>query len=510
MTDGKELFEQALEHIGRLEYAEAETKLQRSAHIEARPSVLSNLAACQLKLNKFEEAVQSYKNIIELDLMNVDAQYNLGTTLHKLGRYQEAVYVFNRAEWLAEYESVRIPGGYKTFINILVNRALSLIKLKRYEDALDDLSESYSMDPEAEKLYNIGNVYMKMMDFDKAQKSFADAVKFQKQFESAPEYVEAAWNLSLSKLIQNNYEEGFKDYEVRFKRFELEEKNHHEDFIPPNIPKWNGESLSGKKILLWAEQGLGDCVMFFRFAIMGAKTFGTNYPDRVCLRVPQPLKDYFKGWNFDIITPDDPTPEGIDYHYPLMSLPHAFKTTVGTIPLPISSSSDTKVIENKTEKVIGLCWQGSSELEKTSPSHKGRSVALELLEGLAEIPNIRFISLQRGFGSEQLKKQSKKFKQKFVDNYIELSSNVNISETCSQIRACDLVITIDSLVAHLGGSHGIPTWILIKKIPDWRWGLNSIHTPWYSSVRLYRQEIEDDWTHVIEKIVADIKFRFKD
>ena len=109
-----------------------------------------------------------------------------------------------------------------------------------------------------------------------------------------------------------------------------------------------------------------------------------------------------------------------------------------------------------------------------------------------------------------MKKQSKKFKQKFVDNYIELSSNVDISETCSQIRACDLVITIDSLVAHLGGSHGIPTWILIKKIPDWRWGLNSIHTPWYSSVRLYRQEIEDDWTHVIEKIVADIKLRFKD
>lgn len=510
MNSGKELFEKALENIGKQDYAEAEINLRRALYFEKRPSVLSNLAACQLKLNKFEDAVQSYKDLLELDLKDIEKLpilYNLATAFTKLGQHEDAVYTFNRAEWWAEYYKNLGGSALSTYMDILINRAISFIELKRYQEALDDLSKSYLLYPEAQKLYNIGNVHVKMLNFDKAENCFAEAVRFQRQFESAPEYVEAAWNLALSKLIQNKYEEGFKEYEIRFKRFELEEKNYHEKFIPPHIPKWNGESLAGKKILLWAEQGLGDCIMFSRFAVAGGKTFGTNYPDRICLRMPHVLKDYFKDSNFDIITPDDATPENIDYHYPLASLPYAFKTKIDSIPLPFSSSADS-IIEKNSEKIIGLSWQGNPDLEKTSPNHEGRSIPLKLFEPLAEIPNVRFISLQRGFGAEQLKAVSKKFKSKFVDNYIELSKNDNILETCSQIKACDLVISIDSLVGHLGGSHGVPTWILIKKVPDWRWGINSTHTPWYSSVRLYRQEIEDDWKHVIEKIAVDIKASF--
>jgi hypothetical protein len=295
--------------------------------------------------------------------------------------------------------------------------------------------------------------------------------------------------------LLGNFEEGWREYEWRWRHEEISQISGIRYF---EQPLWLGkEPLKNKTILLYAEQGLGDTIQFCRYiplvGALGAK---------VILEVPASLVHLLK--NLDgvgqIVARDDKLP-GFDYQCPLLSLPLAFKTTLDTIPLcPQIITNKGKValwkglLGQKVKPRIGLVWSGST----THKNDHNRSLTLtKLLPYLS--PNYEYVSLQKEVRDID----------KGLLNGDEVIKNFgailqDFTDTAALCELMDLVISIDSSVAHLAATMGVPTWLLLPYNPDWRWLLDRDDSPWYPSLNLYRQPIIDDWSSVLEKINVNL------
>jgi hypothetical protein len=356
-------------------------------------------------------------------------------------------------------------------------------------DALDCYNTAIQLDASCAEAYNNKGLILKeLKDYEDSLHAHLKAVELN------PNHGTFHWNLSLLYLLQGDFKRGFAEYEWRWKDEEISAISGKREFPQP---LWLGDRpLEGKTILIYCEQGLGDTIQFSRYVPL-LHHLGCH----VILEVQAPLIPLFKNIPGiqQLIPFGQPLPE-FDYQCPIMSLPLAFGTTLETIPptQPIHLET-TKIAEWESrlgpqkKPRIGLVWSGST----THKDDRRRSIVLkDYLEHC--IPDFEYISLQK-----EVRKQDQGILAQSDIRHFE-DHLQDFSDTAALISLLDLVVTVDTSVAHLSASLNKPTLILIPYSPDWRWMLDRDNSPWYPSVKLFRQPALGDWKSTIQSLFDDI------
>jgi len=440
----------------------------------------SNRGNALQELKRFDEALTSYDKAIGIKPDYADAYSNRGNTLKELQRFEEALAGYDKA--------ISIKPD---FAEAYSNRGNALKELQRFEEAVASCDRAISIKPDfAEAYSNRGLALQGLKRFEEALASYAQAISIK------PDYAEAHWNLSLCNLLGGNFKDGWQGYEWRWKSEEISKTLGVRNF---SQPLWLGaESIKDKTILLHAEQGLGDTIQFCRYAQLVAELGA-----KVLLEVQHPLVTLLKDLEgvSQIIARGDALPT-FDFQCPLLSLPLAFRTELHTIP-PVSQNitSDSEKVTKwqtklgeKTRPRVGLVWSGST-------GHKNdHNRSLTLSQLLPHLPsNIEYVCLQkelRGIDKELLAQHAEI---KYFGDALK-----DFTDTAALCELMDVVISVDTSVAHLAGTLGKLTWVLLPFSPDWRWLLDRDDNPWYPSAKLYRQEKINDWDRVFESIKADL------
>ncbi|MCX6927408.1 MAG: tetratricopeptide repeat protein, partial [Verrucomicrobia bacterium] len=332
---------------------------------------------------------------------------------------------------------------------------------------------------------NLGSVLREVGRLDEAVETLQHAIQLQ------PDCADAHWDLGVAQLLQGDFAGGFAEYEWRWRRT---------DFLPRQFaaPLWCGENLAGRTLLLHAEQGAGDAIQFVRFARLVA-ALGA----RVVLECPRALAALFESVEGvqRVIAQGDPLPN-FDWHVPLLSLAHRLGATLNSLESRVPylrPPPDRKALLPPTRGNhpaalrVGLAWRGH-------PLHRNdgrRSISLTALEPLFAATDVAFYSLQvaptADFSGEATRQ----------DALINLENLIHdFSDTAALIDQLDLVIAVDTSVAHLAGALACPVWLLLPFAPDWRWLLDRDDSPWYPTMRLFRQPAPGDWTSVVQSVRA--------
>ncbi|MES2352966.1 MAG: tetratricopeptide repeat protein [Pseudomonadota bacterium] len=460
-----------------------------------------------------ESALVSYQMALQIDSTHPRAMNNCAVLLIARGELQEAELLLQRflrfnsndaKGWgnLAHIQSLRKENRlalvfFERAIEInsalphfYLGRCAVLLQLRRIDDAIADARQHIQLAPERSEGHGLlGNALW-------ANNQFLDAVSAcRRAIELDRNNANAHFILGLCYLTLGDYKNGWQEYEWRPKS--ANDLDHQ--YV---IPRWDGSPLSGRRLLINAEQGLGDTIQFLRFLKLVQDEDVTIHCQNGLVRLlsASPLvKHVIEHENFD---PEKQ--QEFDLHFPLLSLPYLFeqdeKKFGFTAPL---FSIDSALIEHWRERLssddhfrVGFIWAGStSHLMDTF-----RSLTLEAFAPLTKIQSVTFYSLQKGSPSNQA--FSPPPGMQFVDLSPELHDFV---DTAAIIMNLDLVITVDTAVAHLAGSLGRPVWTLIATKSDWRWQINREDTPWYPSMRLFRQRTEGDWTEVMTRVAAALR-----
>jgi tetratricopeptide (TPR) repeat protein len=443
------------------------------------------------EFNRFNEALESYDLAIKINPNYADAFFNRGIILQELKRFDEALESYDLA--------IKINPNY---VDAFVNRGNTLQELKRFYEALESNDLAIKINPNfAELFYNRGIILQELKRFDEAFDSYDFAIKIN------PDYADAYWNKSLSLLLLGKVELGWQLFEWRWKREPL--LLHSRCF---SQPLWLGqEELHGKTMLLHAEQGLGDTIQFCRYAKL-VKARGAH----VILEVPQALVGLLSQLEgVDELIPTGSTLPDFDYHCPLMSLPLAFKTELNSIPsstkyisADLNKSKEWRHKLGPTEKLkVGVVWNGGfrANQPKVWSVNERRNIQLSIFSSYLKDVDVDFYSLQKGDPAES------EIKGRELDfwpngNFYNFMGEVNdFTDTAALIDNLDLVIAVDTSTAHLAAAMGKPTWILNRFDSCWRWLLDRNDSPWYESVKLYRQDESRDWAAVMTQVVQDLK-----
>ena len=482
--------------------------------IELRPNypeALNNLGNALQKQGQIPQAIANYRKALELKPNFVEALSNLGAVLKDQHKLPEAVSCLEQA--------VSLNDGFAEIHNNLGN---AYQEQKRHEDAIACYLRAVELKPDmAEVRSNLGNMLQYMGDFEGAFEQFHKAIEVQPDFagvynnlgityrnsgqvqeafaaydraiELKPDFVEAHWNKALNYLLMGDFAQGFAGYEWRFKWTRFIEQNPARTYAQP---RWQGESLAGKTILLYSEQGMGDTIQFIRYIPLVAAQGG-----RIVLECHPPLKQLFQNYpGLDrFVSYGEPLPE-FDVHAPLMSLAYIFRSTQETIPrtVPYLSAPTTPQLpppHQPTDLKVGLVWNGNPE----NPYNRHRAVPLKDLLFLAELPGITVYSLQKEPTPEDLERLQAQ------PQIVDLRSQLNdFTDTAALINQLDLVISIDTAVTHLAGALGKPVWLLLPYAPDWRWMLERPDSPWYPTMRLFRQTVYGEWDGVLHAVQTAI------
>lgn len=274
---------------------------------------------------------------------------------------------------------------------------------------------------------------------------------------------------------------------------------------PRNASPWRGESLAGKVLLVQAEQGLGDTIQFCRFASM-AEAQGA----KLVLQVQDRLVRLLQTLPFPVrVVGTEQAPPACDYHELLLSLPHRLGNVVpATIPYIAAEPDKARLWRAKLGSSgfkIGISWQGERTWGGEEKSGDvGRSFPLSLFEGISKIPNVRLISLQKNEGVEQLDSLPGGMVVETLGDDFDTGPHAFL-DTAGIIEGLDLVVTADTSIAHLAGAMGCPVWLALKHMPDWRWLLDCNDSPWYPSMRLFRQTARGDWMGVFGQMEEDLR-----
>jgi tetratricopeptide (TPR) repeat protein len=500
--------------------AMATQRMERGADLLARsirlnpdfPPAHCNLGIALTALNRPQEALVRYDKAIAMQPELADAWYNRGVLLKDLGREQEALESFERTLALRPDD-----------IDALNNRGLILTVQRRFDKALIDFERILAIRPSfAPAECNRGMVFTHQRRPEQALAAFDRAIALQPDFAAAwcnrgdalhelgriedaiasynrslalqPDLAEAHFGLSLSLLLSGRYPDGFAEQEWRHRRAGARAPRYGKDRL------WlGGSALAGRTLLIHPELYLGDMVQFSRYALLAVEQGA-----RVLLAAPTPLCPLMRTLHPDIKVIDETqeVPE-FDLHCPLLSLPLAFGTTTASVPAPIpylradpGLQAEWKARLGPDGVKIGVCWQGHPARAELDRSFPVTAFAL-----LSAVPGIRLISLQTGAGSEQLNALPPPLT---IENFEDTSDNGMrpFTTLAAMISNLDLVITTDTVVAHVAGAMGRPTWVALKAVADWRWGQTADTTPWYPSTRLFRQDRRGDWEGVFAQIMT--------
>jgi tetratricopeptide (TPR) repeat protein len=439
-------------------------------HAEA----LCNRGLTLHELKRFEEALASYERALIARPDYAEALSNRGMTLRELNRLEDAVESYDRALALRP-----------EFAKALSNRGNALHELNRFEEALASFDRALRIDPEyAEAFSNRGVTLHSLIRFQEALSNFDRALKFR------PDHADTHYNEALCRLLIGDFDRGWEKSEWRWETGHTSDKKRN--FVQP---LWLGSSdIAGKTVLLHGEQGFGDMIQFSRYVPLVAERAG-----RVILEISEPLRELMATLSgaAQIISKGDPLPH-FDLHCPLLSLPLAFTTGLKTIPSapPYLRASpqallrwDARLGLRRCPR-IGLVWSG----RPTHKNDRNRSVKLRALLPLLDIDAV-FVSLQHDLRADDaatLKDQK---------NIIHFGDELrDFSDTAALISNLDLVISVDTSVAHLAGALSKPVWVLLPFIPDWRWLLDRDDSPWYPTARLFRQGNNRVWDDAIVRV----------
>ncbi len=432
-------------------------------------------------LQRYEEALERFDKVLAAHPELPLAHCNRGTVLQELKRVPEALESFDRAIALA-------PDFYEGYYN----KANALRDAQRTEEALVCFDEVIRLQPGfAPGHNNRGNVLQALGRFEEAQQAFDRALAL------APQLAMAYWNKSLCTLLTGQLEKAWPLYEWR--------KKHFGPVVFPEYaqPLWLGESdIAGKTLFVHFEQGLGDTILFSRYAALAAEK-GAKVMLLVQDQLVRLLKNLSPG--VTVISNSGGPPAQFDCYTPLISLPMAFKTNMETIPAkPSYLRAEPELVAKWRSRIgadgfkIGIAWQGNKQAQIDA----GRSLDLRHFEKLAAIKGVRLISLQKGEGSEQLKDAGFAVAELGAD--FDAGGDAFV-DTAAVMENLDLVITSDTSIAHLAGALGRPTWVALRHVPEWRWFLERGDSPWYPGMRLFRQPKHGDWDSVFAAMDAQLR-----
>ena len=451
-----------------------------------------NLAAFCGMQGKFDELIELLKKSLEIKPNYPDAHYNLGIALKKQGDLDAAIASFNTALQLKP----NYPDAHNNLGIALKNQGDLDAAIASYNTALQ-LKPNY---PDAHN--NLGVALKEQGDLDAAIASYNTALQLK------PNYAYFQLNLSMAELLAGNYKSGWQRYEYRFQQKKDTSKPH----ALPKCNQWSDELTlkTTSQLLLVTEQGLGDTLQFMRYATV-LRDEGIS----VSFCAQPKLHSLIKASGIDPspLTPQQANDVCEGQWIPLLSVPRHLKVSPKKpiITEPYIKTTDelnakwAGILTDEQRPVIGINWQGNPKVEKTGL--RGRSLALETFAPITGSSQISFISLQKGFGSEQLETCS--FKDRFVSCQDQVNEIWDFLETAAIIANCDLVITSDTSVAHLAGGMGKTTWLLLHKVPDWRWGLEGDTTFWYPSMRLFRQKERGNWNEVMRRVAEALQEHFE-
>jgi tetratricopeptide (TPR) repeat protein len=432
-----------------------------------RLDIETNRGTALLELDRFDEALASFDRVLAVDPANVGALINRGNTLIKLKRPADALASYEKALVIESDHAVAVTA-----------RGVALTLLDRLDEALRMHERAIAIDSELVGAHiNRANTLVALTRMEQALESYANALALE------PENAEAHFNAAIARLCLGDFHAGWKQYEYRWKKKEVAAQR-------PNFshPMWRGEKdLHGKTIFLLAEQGLGDTIQFMRFAPLVAKLGA-----RVILGVQRPLVALaatVPGISA-VLADGDPLPT-FDLHCPLLSLPSAFETDLGTIPanIPYVAPHQARLDKWRSRLLdsgrlrVGICWAGS----KDHLNNHNRSIALERFASLLSVSGLDFVSVQKDVSAEQAA---------FLAEHgvLELGQSfADFADTSAVVAMLDLLVTVDTSVAHLAGAMGKAVALLIPFSPDWRWLLERTDSPWYPTARLFRQPSVGDW-----------------
>jgi tetratricopeptide (TPR) repeat protein len=440
---------------------------------------LNNRGNVLLKLNRPADALAAFDRVSMLEPRHLGARINRGNALAALERFDEAV---------AQYDAVLAV--HPTHAETHCNRGNALSGRGRYSDAIAAYDRALALRPDYVKaLTNRGIALQTIGQHQEALAEFGKVLAIDK------DHADAHHNEALTLLTLGDYRRGFAAYEWRWQRTGMPARRR--SF---GKPLWLGEYPLGRRtILLHAEQGLGDTIQFVRYAPLLAKT-GAN----VVIEVPPELTDLLTrvAGVSGVVASGAPLP-AFDVHCPMGSLPHALKTEPATIPadIPYLTASAEGIakwrerIERLPSPRIAIAWSGRA----THANDRNRSVALARLEPLLALDGASFVSIQRELRDADREVLARAPRLAHVGGDLD-----DFDDTAAVVSLVDLVISVDTSVVHLAAALGRPTWILLPFWPDWRWMLDRADSPWYPTVRLFRQRALGDWDGVIARVTEEV------
>jgi tetratricopeptide (TPR) repeat protein len=533
-------------------FAEAEAGYSQAIRLRShQASDHINRGVALAQLGRAAEAVASYREGLRLHPDNIDGLSNLGAALVDLDQHDEAIACLRRAAQLSPAairvhnnlgraliakgqmaqaeaclrQAIRLQPGYA---KAHVNLGIALMKLGRLGEAEASLRYALVLEARDANTYNtlgvalkdqgklaeavtcleqairlganiadahanLGITLMSLGRHDEAAGPLQEALRLK------PDFADAHKNLAMVWLQQGNYEQGWREYEWRW---------YCKEFSPVSFPqaRWDGRPLEGRTILVYAEQGLGDTLQFIRYAPLVQQRGGRVLVQSQAALVP--LLSRCPG--IDQLVARGTTLPWFDVHAALLSLPYLFGTTLDRVPAAIPYLfPDPELVERWRRELaplpgfkIGISWQGSPGY----PGDRERSTRLAYFAPLARLPGVQLFSLQKGPGTEQLAEVAGRFPVTDLGSRLDEVSGP-FMDTAALMKSLDLVVSVDTSLSHLAGALGVPVWVAQSFAPDWRWQWGRDSTPWYPTMRFFRQAEWGRWEAVFFRMAEALRAR---
>ena len=455
------------------QFREGVEALRQSVQLAPQsPQMRNNLAGVLGTLGKHTEAETELREAVRLKPDYAEAWGNLGVALEHLDRYEEAIDAMRQALGLE-------PNRW--FLHAHLSNACR--KAGRPEEAVDAARKAAALNANAAEAHNsLGAALAELCELPAAIEAYRRAVALR------PDYPEAHHNLGTALLLAGDFEHGWPEYEWR-------RRLGNPVFRRPGYA-WRGENPNGRVLLLYCEGGLGNVIQFARYVPLVAG-LGARVVLECQVELLAILKDLPGVWQ--VVRPEDPKP-GYDADCPLASLPGMLGTRVETVPACVPYLKvDAGLVARWGEVVqqvpgvrVGVCWKGSQQVGQL----RGRSFDPHELGALSEIPGVSLVSLQQG------EPPPKDLPIRTLPNLDPMT--MRLEDAAAVIANLDLVISCDTSIAHLAGALGVRTWVALKFAACWRWMLNRDDSPWYPTMRLFRQDSTGKWAPVFELMAREL------
>jgi len=439
------------------------------------PEACNNLGSALQRKKQLDDAITAFRQTVALNPNYAEAYCNLGAALLEKGFSDEAITALRRAIDLHP----KLPEAF-------ANLGKALGSKGRLHEAIAAHRQAIAINPNfAIGHANLGNTLRDNGQLDEADAALREAIKCQ------PNLAGAHYSLALLLLLRGNFHQGWQEHEWRWRSKDFPSTH-------PRFPQplWDGSNLAQGTILIHTEQGFGDSLQFIRYLPLVAARGG-----QIILWCPAELQRLLQNTPgmMRLLAPDEPLPL-TNYHCPLLSLPLALGTTLDNIPRQVPYLQADLAGTDHWRKVlahdpptfkVGLAWAGRA----THANDRNRSLPLDALAALGQVPGVSFYSLQQGIAAAQAANPPPGLY--LTDITADLT---DFADTAALLTNLDLVISVDTAVVHLAGALGKPVWTLLPYMPDWRWLLERDDSPWYPTMRLFRQSAAGDWDHVIRQV----------